>query len=931
MRCAGIKKMRLLSFIFLLSLAFCQAQQGDSLALNRLSAKSLELYHSSNPDSAWLLFPALLDEIKHNQFWPLYRKSCAWASTVLGKNSDLFSIVDDAERLRDSLQKYRGSDRSHYSSLNGNLGLLFQRVGDFGKMQKAFEEVIAINEGIVHQYLSLDYQNLASSYRFQGDWIASLTYNQKALAIWEMEGKPSTSSWIPITYANAGRVAAFLKRWRLAISYYLATFSMNNTKWRVHAAHGLSNAYLEMGKIDSATYYLEQAKTIVHEGKVLYIPVSYELESKILMAQGRYPEALAAAQKSQQLRLLPGESPRPDDLARGEELIAKAFFALGEWDSVHLALNRGLTYFVDRFSKEAFPFNLIFKQDALPLLKLEIEVLRAQKKLGEALQLCESATQIVQELRRSRIGESNKLILNEYARWITELAFITIWDLNQNESDDKIISGHYQRAWAISESYHGAILVDELTENEQFYRTNLPDSLRQEEQNKRWKISYFKTKLNNAIRKGSREEALQSIRNDLFKEEEDYRKLYNFLGENWPVFQSDAKYYDFALQAVSFDKVIPGQMVISYFEGHEDLFILTYMEGKSHLYKKDIPSSYKSWSENLEKEIQGKDLSPESCKNYSFLAEKLSQFLLSGILDSDEIETLLIIADGSLNKIPFEALLSIEDQDQEAMDKSDFRSLPYLFTQYKIRYVHALNLLEFSYPLKPAKEGLAIFAPTYSGILSLPQNAQVADGLMANVKAENFSDAFYSSKISFSSLVSQYAMLHLALHGESDTSNASQSYLQFPLESGEDNRLYTHEIYNLRLPANLISLASCEVGDGRLEAGEGLMSLGRAFRYAGAATVLSSRWKADARVTGRIFPLFYGYLAEGKASDEAFALARRDFLKDAPPSLAHPFYWANFAHWGEAYTHRSSRNYYWIFGLVIIGLAFFSIRYGVQR
>ena len=65
------------------------------------------------------------------------------------------------------------------------------------------------------------------------------------------------------------------------------------------------------------------------------------------------------------------------------------------------------------------------------------------------------------------------------------------------------------------------------------------------------------------------------------------------------------------------------------------------------------------------------------------------------------------------------------------------------------------------------------------------------------------------------------------------------------------------EVYNLRMKDAFVSLAVCQGGQGEWAAGEGVLNLSRAFRYAGASNVLYSRWQADLRVVEELFPSFF--------------------------------------------------------------------------
>src|SRR5262249_7160579 len=69
--------------------------------------------------------------------------------------------------------------------------------------------------------------------------------------------------------------------------------------------------------------------------------------------------------------------------------------------------------------------------------------------------------------------------------------------------------------------------------------------------------------------------------------------------------------------------------------------------------------------------------------------------------------------------------------------------------------------------------------------------------------------------------------------------------------------LRLHDIYNLKLGADLVVLSACKTGLGKDIKGEGLVGLTRGFLYAGAPRVVASLWKVDDRATAELMKLFY--------------------------------------------------------------------------
>jgi CHAT domain-containing protein len=113
-------------------------------------------------------------------------------------------------------------------------------------------------------------------------------------------------------------------------------------------------------------------------------------------------------------------------------------------------------------------------------------------------------------------------------------------------------------------------------------------------------------------------------------------------------------------------------------------------------------------------------------------------------------------------------------------------------------------------------------------------------------------------------------------------------------DSVEDNFLHAFELYNMRLPADLVVLSACETGYGKFESGEGIMSLAHAFTYAGCPSIVMSHWVADDKATAELMQLFYRNLSNGMSKDKALQRAKLDFLKHADVIRENPGFWSAF-------------------------------------
>ena len=162
-----------------------------------------------------------------------------------------------------------------------------------------------------------------------------------------------------------------------------------------------------------------------------------------------------------------------------------------------------------------------------------------------------------------------------------------------------------------------------------------------------------------------------------------------------------------------------------------------------------------------------------------------------------------------------------------------------------------------------------------------------------------------ATRAQFIALADKYPVLHLATHAVASDQNPAASYIAFyGNKTTPDSlcRLYEKEIYNLNMKsARLVILSACETGSGMLVNGEGIVSLSRAFSYAGCKSVITSLWKADDAATAFIIKQLHVYLQKGYAKDEALQKAKLDYLSSSETEnrFKAPSFWAHLVLIGD--------------------------------
>jgi CHAT domain-containing protein len=145
-----------------------------------------------------------------------------------------------------------------------------------------------------------------------------------------------------------------------------------------------------------------------------------------------------------------------------------------------------------------------------------------------------------------------------------------------------------------------------------------------------------------------------------------------------------------------------------------------------------------------------------------------------------------------------------------------------------------------------------------------------------------------------------YRYLHFATHADlpGKVQGVNEPFIllgQVDNAAGDDGLLTMSEVLGLKLQADMVVLSACLTGRGQVMEGEGVANFARAFQQAGARSVAVSLWEVASRETVEYMTIFYGQLKTGKSRSQALRLARQEIKAQYPQ----PFYWAVFILHGE--------------------------------
>jgi len=266
---------------------------------------------------------------------------------------------------------------------------------------------------------------------------------------------------------------------------------------------------------------------------------------------------------------------------------------------------------------------------------------------------------------------------------------------------------------------------------------------------------------------------------------------------------------------------------------------------------------------------------------------------------------LLIIPDGALAYLPFEALGGAA----KLIESYSMAYAPSASTAGALRdrgtgrAAAPMALLAFADPSLPGSQSATAAMRSqvdrgfaFAALPNARTEVSSISGLFPSASTRTYVGSAATEGRLKSESLSEYRYLHFAAHGYFDEEEPRRSGIvmaQVP-DSAEDGFLQAREVVGLRLNSDLVTLSACQSGLGKLLAGEGVQGLSRAFLHAGAQSVLVSLWNVDDSATAELMKRFYGNLKAEVSKDDALRRAKLTMIRSTSGRWKHPYYWAPF-------------------------------------
>lgn len=787
---------------------------------------------------------------------------------------------------------------SHPSVAGGynNIGGIYYRSGDIGEAIVYFKRAASSTEltfGESHPRVGLIYNNIGACYYEIGNYNESIKYLKRSAEI-KKETQGADHPDLALTYNNIGSIYTEMEQYEEAIDYLNRSLHIRiqalgeNHPVLSNNYNSLGQLYLETDSLEKAIDHFTKALNITKETRGPNHPYAVEAKTNLAKAyreKGDYSNALMYLK----------EAERSLSIDSGKDVL--------DIENVPDIEFRYPTYAVDVLDEKGKTLHEEFKSKRTNGLESLKSALATYTRLSELLDV----------MQNKYLNEESKLLVSSRSHEIYESAIEVSYDLyratgHQNYINDVLF---------FSEKSKARVILELLNNKKAQKYAGVPDSLITYEQNLREQLSGVQQTLNVRLSNSASDPDEDSLRVSLFRLHQRLNEHIEMLRREYPKYHSLKYKTDVPdLSRLQDMLQMKGLTLLEYFYGKESTWAII-------LSREDINVFPLPHLSNLNAEVGAFDraVSHQENATYRSLARKFYSNLIEPLEEHIQTEQLLVIPDGPLNLLPFEALLT-----EQVRDGENFRDYPYLLKKYAVSYLPSVSMSDFfNEPYDNEYRGkFAAFAPVFSGkkIGELPSVAsrnnwgalpstryevqEIAGvmeqerGLWARITGEKSTRLFLETEATESrfksSPLQDYRYLHLATHAFASDTSSGRSGIAFHPESdsqsSEDGILYAEEIYGLNLDNELVVLSACETGTGEVRTGEGIIGLSRAFHYAGADNLLVSLWSVEDRSTARLMISFYEALQKGDNPSIALRSAKRNLVESY--NYAHPRYWSPF-------------------------------------
>ena len=835
------------------------------------------------------------------------------------------------------------------SSYN-NLGVMYDVMGNGNRALEYYSQSLAIRKKLLgekHSMVGQSYHNMGVVHQEFGDLSQAVANYTKSLYIFQEHFGGPYHEEIGTIYENMGNAMFSLKNFResqlyleKSLNIYREIFPTDNPSIGKNL-QSLGEVHAELSEFETAHRYLNQAESIYKGVRPDFhlLASLNKVRGELALFEKKPFEAKQFFRQALEIKKKNSSSLSPDiPVYLNEEAGANIWLkdTIAARNSYLKALKANLPDFPQEETeiipaREWVPLSIPSYLRTLEELAA-IYALDYHQSGQKAADLWDLALYWLNQAQTRSSYRDSKLLFRRRARNVCEAAVKNQLKLFHHSQDPN----HLEKAFELAEYSQTVLLHEWIKEIEAQEQAGVPQSLLDQVQDLSATASYYEKKLYELGQNEEKDEEMYlRYQSRLVDVRNSHDSLVQALEISYPAYYQ-MKYETKRWEVEKMQQELKSnEQVIRFFLTEENLYTFSLtQEGLTHFVTpwdstatREAYNFYEFIRQNPSQVIQNEEVVTEYVRS----AHNLYSLFLEPIL-KQSTEKLYIIPEGILSYIPFEALLY-----EEVAEFESYSLLPYVVKKLEITYSYSSQLL-FDSPFSENSASFMGFAPEYGTQSFVQTSTRKIDSIDLDLLPRLFYNqtevealqklmqgkAYLGPEAreeAFKLKAPEASILHLAMHAITNDINPLYSGLAFTKvdTSFENNFLYTYELFNMRLKADLAVLSACNTGSGTIQRGEGLLSLAKGFQYAGCPNLIMSLWQTDDRAAYQLMLDFYSHLREGHSYSGALQQAKLTYLETQ--DRTHPFYWATFLYLGQRSSGTPLPEFWWILGVLVAMIA----------
>ena len=845
---------------------------------------------------------------------------------------ELKEALDSFSRALDRWTQ--SGDRRGQALAHLNLGYTHSDAGNLQKASDHFQQALALWRAVEDRRgEALSQTALGAVNSFIGERQLALNAYEEALRIFRTYGDQQSQK---VALNSIGQVYEDLNELPTALDHYKLALELSRANadraGEAVTEYYVARVYRLMGQNEQALSYYNQSLRLSRRlGKKRV--VAYALNDIGIIYNSLGQRQFALDQYKEVLKFYRETGDRRGQ-ANTLKTIGDIYYSTGEKERARSSYEEALSY-----SRAAW--------DRSGEAEVLYRIARSKRDSGEldqALNYITDSIRIIEEMR-SQVA-SHQLRTSYFASIYKHYEFLLalLMQLNKLRPTD----GYATAAMQASENARARSLVETLLEAKADVRFGVNPTVLERERSLQRELNAKALYLMRLRNTAQTEAEAEQIEKEVRKLTNEYEKVQSLIRSQSPRYANLMQPHPPSLQEIQNELRGDDTILLEYALSEEKSFVWAVTSDSFSAYELPPREQIERLTREVHSLLTGGSVDLD--QEYWQKAAELSQILFGPVAQQLGSKRLLIVADGALQYLPLEALPA-PDTAAKSGKLTDVSDPVPLAIRHEVVYLPSASTLialrhEASRSTAPPKSVFVLADPVFdkgdprvktldarndivggsatqlatlkgAGVISfprLPSTRQEAETIVSLIPEDTravATDFAANRALMLSAELERYRILHIATHSVVNSQHPELSGIVLSLvnERGqeEDGFLQLHDIYSLKLGADLVVLSACNTALGKEVRGEGLVGLTRGFMYAGASSVVASLWKVDDSASAELMTYFYKAMIEDNLPPAAALRSAKEAMWKQKRWRS-PYYWSAFVLQGEYRSPKKDWN-----------------------